>query len=133
MGRLMSRVSPAGLHGQFMIGLLLGALWTPCVGPTLAAAVTLAARSEALWQVALAMTLYALGAAIPLAVIGMLSRAALMRWERKLSVTGRIGKLMLGLVMLSLAGAVLSGVDRQAETYLLQIWPEWLTRLAIRV
>jgi cytochrome c biogenesis protein CcdA len=34
------------LIGQFILGVLLGAVWTPCTGPTLAAAVTLAARSE---------------------------------------------------------------------------------------
>ena len=34
------------LFGQFSLGLLLGAIWTPCTGPTLAAAVTLAARGE---------------------------------------------------------------------------------------
>src|SRR6478752_5845966 len=30
--------SPGGLGGQFMVGLLLGAVWSPCIGPTLGAA-----------------------------------------------------------------------------------------------
>src|SRR5712691_6014393 len=38
--------SARGLGGQFIVGLLLGAVWSPCVGPTLGAASVLAARAE---------------------------------------------------------------------------------------
>lgn len=36
--------SPVGPSGQFVVGSLLGAVWSPCVGPTLGAASVLAAR-----------------------------------------------------------------------------------------
>ncbi|MBX9758175.1 MAG: cytochrome c biogenesis protein CcdA, partial [Beijerinckiaceae bacterium] len=42
--------STAGLGGQFGVGLLLGAVWAPCVGPTLGAASLLASRGESLGQ-----------------------------------------------------------------------------------
>ncbi len=42
----------AGALGQFGLGLVLGAVWSPCVGPTLGAASVLAARGENLQQVA---------------------------------------------------------------------------------
>ena len=35
-----------GLPGQFVVELMLGAAWSPCVGPTLGAASVLAARAE---------------------------------------------------------------------------------------
>lgn len=35
-----------GMFGQFGVGLLLGAVWSPCVGPTLGAASVLAARGR---------------------------------------------------------------------------------------
>ncbi len=38
--------STSGTSGQFGVGLLLGAVWTPCVGPTLGAASIVAARGE---------------------------------------------------------------------------------------
>jgi cytochrome c-type biogenesis protein len=44
--------STAGLPGQFAVGLLLGAVWSPCVGPTLGAASVLAAQGEDLGTVA---------------------------------------------------------------------------------
>jgi cytochrome c-type biogenesis protein len=39
----LSRIKGDTLSGQFAVGLLLGAAWSPCVGPTLGAATTLAA------------------------------------------------------------------------------------------
>ena len=36
----------SGLAGQFAIGLLLGAVWSPCVGPTLGAASLLASQGH---------------------------------------------------------------------------------------
>ena len=44
--RIMIRLSPAGLGGQFAIGLILGAVWSPCVGPTLGAASVLASQGK---------------------------------------------------------------------------------------
>ncbi|MGC2126881.1 MAG: cytochrome c biogenesis protein CcdA, partial [Methylovirgula sp.] len=44
-----------GLWGQFTLGLLLGAIWSPCVGPTLGAASILAAQGRNLPTVALTM------------------------------------------------------------------------------
>ena len=40
----------SGLGGQFAIGLLLGAVWSPCVGPTLGAASLLASQGRDLPQ-----------------------------------------------------------------------------------
>src|SRR6478609_2333066 len=61
-----------GLSGQFLLGLLLGAVWSPCVGPTLGAASILAAKGENLGQVALTMIAFGIGAAVPLIAIGLL-------------------------------------------------------------
>ena len=38
--------TPRGFLGQFAVGLLLGAVWSPCVGPTLGAASVLAAQGK---------------------------------------------------------------------------------------
>src|SRR5713101_8216494 len=44
-------VSGNSLGGQFLLGVTLGLVWSPCVGPTLGAASLLAARGHALPQV----------------------------------------------------------------------------------
>lgn len=61
--------STSGLGGQFSLGLLLGAVWVPCVGPTLGAASLLASQGENLGQVALTMLVFGFGAGIPLALL----------------------------------------------------------------
>ena len=53
-----------GVSGRFSLGLLLGAVWSPCVGPTLGAASVLAAQGKDLIQVALTMLAFGIGAAL---------------------------------------------------------------------
>ena len=51
---LIANIRFDGLWGQFAIGLVLGVVWSPCVGPTLGAAIVLASQGTHLPQVALA-------------------------------------------------------------------------------
>src|SRR5713101_10145012 len=60
-----------GLSSQFGIGALLGAVWSPCVGPTLGAASLLAAQGRDLPQVGITMLAFGLGAALPLLALGV--------------------------------------------------------------
>ena len=64
--RLLAGLSPVGAGGQFVVGLLLGVVWTPCVGPTLGAASVLAAQGKNLPAVAAVMAAFGLGSALPL-------------------------------------------------------------------
>lgn len=122
-----------GSAGSFGVGLLLGAVWSPCVGPTLGAASLLAARGEDLGSVALTMTAFGVGAAIPLLSLGHLGRASLLARRDRLLATGKFGKQALG-VMLGLVGLfILTGVDRTLETWSVEVSPPWLTNLAVGI
>lgn len=125
-------VSTAGLTGQFAVGLLLGAVWSPCVGPTLGAASLLAAQGRDLGSVAFTMLLFGLGAALPLVALGMLSREILMRWRERMLGLGRGLKAALGVVLVLTSGVILSGYDRALETALVNASPDWLTALTTR-
>lgn len=125
-------LSPRGIAGQFAVGLLLGALWSPCVGPTLGAASTLAAEGRDLGQVTLTMSLFGLGAALPLLGLGVVSREALMRWRGRLMSAGDSVKKALGAMLIMIAGATLFGFDRIIETALVEASPAWLTTLTTR-
>jgi cytochrome c biogenesis protein CcdA len=129
---LLERVSPQGLRGQFAIGLLLGLVWTPCVGPTLGAAVVLASRGTDTLQVALLMTLFGLGAAAPLVAVAQLSRSALTRARPTLLQSAKAGKLALGAALLLLSVLMLSGADRHIESWLIDHSPAWLGDLTTR-
>ncbi len=124
--------SKAGLPGQFALGLLLGAVWTPCVGPTLGAASVLAARGENLGQVALTMLSFGIGAGLPLILLGLLSREALLRWRNTMLAAGGRGKMIFGAILLAAGVLVLSGLDKRMEAMLVEASPEWLTNLTTR-
>ncbi len=124
--------STAGVGGQFALGLLLGAVWIPCVGPTLGAASLLAAQGRDLGVVAATMLVFGLGAALPLALLGTLSRAALLRWRDRLAGAGKGTKAALGAILVIVGVAILAGYDRTIESALVQASPDWLTELTTR-
>ena len=121
-----------GWLGQLMVGLLLGIVWSPCVGPTLGAASVLAARRQDLAEVALTMALFGLGAAAPLMLLGSLSRRALMRWRGRLAGPGAGLRGLFGLTLVAMGGAVIVGLDRRLEAWLVAASPDWLTTLTTR-
>jgi cytochrome c biogenesis protein CcdA len=125
----INRLNPTSLGGQAALGVLLGAVWSPCVGPTLGVAATLAAQRQTLPQVATVMLLFGLGAVLPMLAVGTLSRAALMRWRGGMLRAGKRGKQVLGAAMLMLAAFILTGADRQLEAALVAGSPHWLTAL----
>jgi cytochrome c-type biogenesis protein len=132
LGNRVGSWSPGGVSGQFAVGVMLGAIWSPCVGPTLGAASLLAAQSSALPGVAAVMVAFGFGAALPLMLIGALSRQTLLRWRTRLLRTGKIGKRLLGVALLATGALVLSGADHTVETALVTLSPDWLTDLTTR-
>ncbi|MBV9289189.1 MAG: cytochrome c biogenesis protein CcdA [Hyphomicrobiales bacterium] len=121
-----------GAIGQFGVGLLLGAAWSPCVGPTLGAASALAAQGSSLRRVALIMLAFGLGAAAPLIGVGLASRQALAHRRGRLIAGGKHAKTAIGVLMIALGFAIMSGVDKRIETALVDNSPQWLTDLTTR-
>jgi cytochrome c-type biogenesis protein len=121
-----------GNSGPFGLGFLMGAIWAPCVGPTLGAASVMAAQGENLLQVTMTMILFGIGSALPLLLLGLLSREVLMRWRGKMLTLGGGMKSLLGLLLLVSSILVLSGYDKQAEAFLVEASPDWLTELTTR-
>jgi cytochrome c biogenesis protein CcdA len=130
--QLIDRVTPSGLGGQFVLGLLLGAVWSPCVGPTLGAASVLASQGKDLPAVASVMVAFGVGTAVPLLAVGLVSRQVLARWRGRMLQAGKVGKYLLGLSMLAVAALILTGTDRALEAALVSASPAWLTDLTTR-
>jgi cytochrome c-type biogenesis protein len=130
--QLLSHLHLNGLYGQFIVGLVLGMVWSPCVGPTLGVAIVLASQGKHLLDAAVLMGLFSVGAALPIVILGYLSRSAMMNVRGRLLEAGRAGKVVLGSAMLLIAVATISGTDRQAEAWLVIHSPAWLTNLTTR-
>lgn len=122
----------SGIAGQLTVGLLLGAVWSPCVGPTLGAASLLAAQGRDLGEVGATMLAFGLGAALPLAALGLLSREAILRWRIGLMAGGARGKVAFAIVLVAVGVLVLTGFDKHFETLLVDRSPQWLTDLTTR-
>jgi cytochrome c-type biogenesis protein len=121
-----------GLAAQFGIGFLLGAVWSPCVGPTLGAASLLAAQGQDLPQVAAVMLAFGVGAAVPLLALGIVSREAVIRWRATLLTASSGIKAALGVFLLLVGTVVILGIDKRVETILVDASPQWLTDLTTR-
>jgi cytochrome c-type biogenesis protein len=128
----LARLTGSGLQGQFMVGLVLGIVWSPCVGPTLGAASTLASQGRDLGRVALLMLLFGLGAGTPLLAIGALSRETIARLRGRLLAFGQRGRWALGAMLVIVGIAIVSGADKRFEAWAVEQSPDWLTELTTR-
>lgn len=131
-GEMTGGYSAQGLGGQFLLGSLLGTIWSPCVGPTLGAASMMAAQGRNLAQVSATMLMFGVGVALPLLCLGLLSRETIVRWRGRLGRFGEHGKTVLGLIATVAGILVLTGLDQRLESILVAASPDWLVQLTTR-
>lgn len=122
-----------GLAGQALIGMLLGMVWIPCIGPTLGAATVLASQGKDLAQAAAVMAAYASGISAVLLAIALAARSLLARWNRRLMAGGGRGKTVLGGLLVLVALLVLTGADHLIEGLILSVTPDWLIDLTTAI
>ncbi|MFM9937074.1 MAG: cytochrome c biogenesis CcdA family protein [Novosphingobium sp.] len=122
-----------GLAGQAAIGVLLGLVWSPCVGPTLGAATVLAAQGENLASVAMTMAAFGMGIASVLLVLAFATRSLLARWRGRLMTAGGTGKQMLGGLLMVVGVLIFTGGDKLFEGVLVQASPDWLVDLTTSI
>jgi cytochrome c biogenesis protein CcdA len=122
-----SNISSSSFISQFCIGLLLGIAWTPCIGPTIGAAITLASKGEQLWHSAIIMLLFALGATLPVVCMTFLSKKTLLSYKSSLQFGGRYGKIFLGVLLVVWGIGLLFNLDKHISAWLLQVMPSWLS------
>jgi cytochrome c biogenesis protein CcdA len=120
----LSQRTDQGMGSQFFVGALLGGVWSPCVGPTLGAALGLATRSDTLPQAAAIMGAFGLGSATLLLAAGYVSRAVIGQRLRLLQA-GESGRLVFGIVLLLIGASVASGADKVIESAFLAQLPQW--------
>ena len=123
--RIKNRSWPA----QFLIGLLLGLVWLPCVGPTLGAAIALASVGQQLLQSFIVMLSFGVGTAATLLVAGLASASLLKRLRPSLLASAGAGKRWLGRALLLLGVLVVSGLDKQLEAWAVDWLPQIATNL----
>ena len=123
----------AGVAGQFGVGVLLGAVWSPCVGPTLGGAIGLAASGDGLVQAALTMLAFGVGVSTLLMALAYGSRQAVSARRERLAAWMPWAKPVMGATLLVVGFAILFHIDRSIEGWLLDRMPVWLQDLSVSV
>lgn len=128
----LGKVSGDGLGGQFLIGLLLGLVWTPCVGPTLGAAIAAASQGEDLIQAFMVFLVFAIGVGISIVLFAYASRKAVGWNAKRLQAVASYAKPVFGIVLVLVGLLVLTGLDKELEAAVLVVLPDWLVAFTTR-
>jgi cytochrome c biogenesis protein CcdA len=129
--RRMGTAPSASLGGQFAGGALLGAVWSPCIGPTLGAAIALASSGGSLVAAGVTMTAFATGVATVMLAIAFGARAALARNRARMQALATRARPILGWAFVAVALLILSGGTQAIERAALRILPNWLQDLSV--
>ena len=127
-----AQLNSGSLFGSFLLGGLLGLVWSPCSGPMLGTAFTLAASEGTVGNGALILGLFGLGAAIPLVAVAYVSRSGFSHFRDKFLGHIDRAKKAFGVFIGITAIAILTGADKILEakivTLLPDIWVDLITK-----
>lgn len=119
-----SSQNKTGLWGGVVIGVSLGLLWTPCVGPILASVISLAITGTVTAQAFFITLAYATGTAIPMFLIILAGSTALQKVPWLLKNTANIQE-SFGVLMILTAIGIVFNVDRHFQTWVLETFPNY--------
>lgn len=123
-GFIPSQGQRHGFWGGIAIGISVGLIWTPCVGPILASIISLALTGSVNSGAVVITLAYALGTAIPMLAIIQGGRALLNRVPYLLQNTAKIQKAF-GVVMIVVAIGILFNIDRKFQSFILTVFPQY--------
>ncbi len=111
-----------GVARPFVVGVAFGAAWSPCVGPLLAAALTVASRSGQVGRGALLLLAYAFGIGVPflLAALGLASSPRLAEHLRR---AGPVIERVAGVLLVVLGVLLATGTYAHLTSYLARFSP----------
>lgn len=113
-----------GFSGGLLIGLSVGLLWTPCVGPILASVISLAITGAVSFDAFIITLAYSLGTAIVMFLIMLGGQSTLKKVPWLLANTARIQKAF-GILMIVTSIGILNNVDRKFQTFILEKFPQY--------
>ncbi len=129
----MNSLNAGSLRGQFAGGLLLGTVWSPCIGPTLGGAIALASQGEDLGYVTLIMTAFAMGVSTLILGLGFGAQEAIRPRAQALRGLAERSKPIIGATFLVIGALLFFEVHHLIEGWLLNVMPIWLQDLSVSI
>lgn len=127
----IGEIEGPGLKSQFLGGVLLGAAWTPCVGPTLGGAIALASQGQSLSWSALIMTSFSLGVSTIIIALGYGTRKVIKQRQTQLRIFARSARPIMGGLFILIGAMILFGFNNVAGSWLLDTIPIWLQDISV--
>ena len=115
--------SRKGNSGAFILGLVLGIVWTPCAGPVLGTILTLVATQGTTAKATLLVLAYALGAGVPMMAIAYGSQWLTTKVRSFVKYSKRLQQIF-GVLILLLAIAMYFQYDTVIENKLTSFFPQ---------
>ena len=115
----LSTQAGTGNLGGFVLGLMLGLIWTPCAGPVLGSILTLIATQTNVAQAGILLVAYAIGAGIPMLLIAYGGQLITTKVRAIAPYTTRIQQIF-GIIILLLAVAIYFQIDVQLQAAILE-------------
>ena len=110
------------LGASYLIGVAFAFGWTPCIGPILAAILTLAAQQETLSAGTALLAVYALGLGMPF-LVAALFVGPFLRWAH--GFRRHMGKVetVMGVLLIVVGGMIMTGEFERLAWWLLETFP----------
>jgi cytochrome c-type biogenesis protein len=129
----IDRTTDAGLAGQFLAGGLLGAVWSPCIGPTLGAAIALASTGESLGRAGAIMAAFAAGVSTLIIALAYGAASAIRRRQALLRRLADRARPVMGATFVAVGLAIWFGLHHAVEAWLIDVLPPWLIDLSVSI
>jgi cytochrome c-type biogenesis protein len=120
--KLQSEVG-TGVLGGFILGLSLGLVWIPCVGPILGSILAMVALRGDVFIGGLSLFFYSVGIGIPMLIVAYTGKFTSTRMKNVAKYSDTI-KTIAGIILILVGISILLGWDRKIQVLLLPYFPE---------
>ena len=110
---------------------MLGAVWSPCIGPTLGGAIALASQGQNLAWVTLIMVSFAMGVSTLILALGFSARETIRSRIGRLRRLAESSKPIMGAVFIGIGLMILTGANHLIDGWLLDVLPVWIQDLSV--
>lgn len=121
------------VYMEFINGLFLGPIWAPCSGPTLAIIIGIIINNPETKSSIVLLAIFSIGSILPILFFSYGAKSLVTKIQKKSLDNSKSTKIGLGVFCGVMSILILTGLDKNIETALLNILPEVLTNISLTI